>query len=136
MFSALDFCADDANVVVARKASNAFRRLHLDDEDDDAEYSSSAREQEEEHARWEDFRALVVLAKKSRRLCCRCNDDDDDEEGDEEEEEEEGANREEAFIFMRQRASFDFYLFTLRKKSNTYSSHAALLKGRNRRESK
>jgi hypothetical protein len=40
MFSALDFCADDANVVVvvvARKASNAFRRLHLDDEDDDAE---------------------------------------------------------------------------------------------------
>ena len=38
MFSALDFCADDANVVVvARKASNAFRRLHLDHEDDDAE---------------------------------------------------------------------------------------------------
>jgi len=124
MFSALDFCADDANVVVARKASNAFRRLHLDDEDDDAECSSSAREEEEEqHARWEDFRELVVLAKKSRRFCCRCNDDDEEGDDDEEEEEEEeGANRDEAFIFMRQRASFDFYLFTLRKKSNIFFS--------------
>lgn len=54
----------------------------------------------------------MVLAKKSRRFCCRCNDDDEEEEGDDDEEEEEGANREEAFIFMRQRASFDFYLFT------------------------
>jgi hypothetical protein len=65
----------------------------------------------------------VVLAKKSRRFCCRCNDDDDDEEG-EEEEEEEGANGEEAFIFMRQRASFDFYLLHFEKIK--YSSHALL----------
>jgi len=65
----------------------------------------------------------VVLAKKSRRFCCRCNDDDDDEEG--EEEEEEGANREEAFIFMRQRASFDFYLLRTLRKNQIFFSRVA-----------
>jgi len=63
----------------------------------------------------------VVLAKKSRRFCCRCNDDDDDEEG----EEEEGANREEAFIFMRQRASFDFYLLRTLRKNQIFFSRVA-----------
>ena len=65
----------------------------------------------------------MVLAKKSRRFCCRCNDDDDDEEG--EEEEEEGANREEAFIFMRQRASFDFYLLRTLRKNQIFFSRVA-----------
>ena len=63
----------------------------------------------------------MVLAKKSRRFCCRCNDDDDDEEG----EEEEGANREEAFIFMRQRASFDFYLLRTLRKNQIFFSRVA-----------
>jgi len=68
-----------------------------------------------------------VLAKKSRRFCCRCNDDDDDdEEGEEEEgEEEEGANGEEAFIFMRQRASFDFYLLRTLRKNQIFFSRVA-----------
>ena len=62
----------------------------------------------------------MVLAKKSRRFCCRCNDDD--EEGDDDEGEEEGANREEAFIFMRQRASFDFIYLHTSKESNIFFS--------------
>ena len=65
----------------------------------------------------------MVLAKKSRRFCCRCNDDD--EEGDDDEGEEEGANREEAFIFMRQRASFDFYLLRTLRKNQIFFSRVA-----------
>ena len=67
----------------------------------------------------------MVLAKKSRRFCCRCNDDDEEEEGDDDEEEEEGANREEAFIFMRQRASFDFYLLRTLRKNQIFFSRVA-----------
>ena len=66
----------------------------------------------------------MVLAKKSRRFWCRCNDDDEegDDDDEEEEEEEEGANREEAFIFYAAKsASYDFYLFTLRKNQIFFS---------------
>jgi hypothetical protein len=61
----------------------------------------------------------VVLAKKLRRFCCRCNDDD--EEGDDEEGEE-GANREEAFIFMRH---FDFIYLHFEKNQILFSRGVA-----------